>query len=103
MIQTILASKAFALAKKYWQVAFGALVVFGGFVFKLFYDKNKRAEGANKVLDTLEKQTVETKVKVLQKSKEVASALQNNDLPDSFDALRKLSAKKTLVSKTRKK
>jgi len=44
MLQAILASKGFGMAKKYWQVIAGAVAVIAAFIFKRNYDsKIKKA------------------------------------------------------------
>ena len=101
MLETILMSKAFSTAKKYWQVIAGAVAVIGTFIVKAIYDKNLKKE----VIKEVENVARETMYREQEKLNEVSESTiinhANNPLPSSWDELGKLSEKASPSAKSK--
>lgn len=81
----------------------GAVAVLGAFFAKFLYDRHQQKKGEERVKDELREQTRKEELEFTRESERTAHEILDNNIPESWDDLRKLSEKATLDSKEAKK
>ena len=93
MLQTILASKAFGLAKKYWQVLAGAFAVFAAVIYKGIYDSKIKKETIKEIETESAIETAKHQKALDDASLAVTISHASNPLPSDWAKLEQLSEK----------